>query len=201
MWLAFQPKICVLSGQPVELKALIRGRHPQRGELSPALFVPLTEQAGLTSALTAWVTDSVITRLSRLRKSCILLPVTINISCGDFARKGVVDSLEKRFVEAKLPTSLLGIGCLEIDRILESPAALQGLEMFKQHGFAIFLDNFNIDYISTSHLQRLPQGMIRLDRMLTSEIFSDTASRIITQSISAMLRELDCTTLLKTWTR
>lgn len=195
LWLAFQPKICLHSGRPVGLEALVRWHHPQRGELSPALFVPLAEQTELLSALTAWVTDRTIARLARLRNSCIQLPVTVNISSRDFSREGFADALEAKMLRAKLPTSLLGIECLETERIIESPAAMQGLEMLKLRGFGISLDDFGTGYSNISYLRRMPLDVIKLDRTLISDISSDTASRIIARSIIAMLKELDYTVL------
>jgi EAL domain-containing protein (putative c-di-GMP-specific phosphodiesterase class I) len=195
LWLAFQPKICLHSGSPVGLEALIRWRHPQRGELSPTLFVPLAEQTELLSALTTWVTDRAISRLARLRSSCLQLPVTINISCRDFSREGFADALEAKMIKAKLPTSLLGIECLETERILESPAAMEGLEMLRLRGFGISLDDFGTGYSNISYLRRMPLDVIKLDRTLISEISSDTASRIIARSIITMLKELDYTVL------
>ena len=195
LWLAYQPKVCLHSGLPVGLEALVRWRHPVRGELTPALFVPLAEQTELLSALTAWVTDRAIARLARLRNSCIQLPVTINISSRDFSREGFADALEAKMLKAKLPTALLGIECLETERIIESPAAMQGLEMLKLRGFGISLDDFGTGYSNISYLRRMPLDVIKLDRTLISEISSDTASRIIARSIIAMLKDLDYTVL------
>lgn len=195
LWLAYQPKICLQSGRPVGLEALIRWRHPQRGELSPAHFVPLAEQTELLSELTTWVTDRVIKRLARLRNSCVQLPVTINVSSRDFAREGFADALETKMIRARLPTSLLGIECLETERILESPAAMRGLEMLKLRGFGISLDDFGTGYSNISYLRRMPLDVIKLDRSLISELSSDTASRIIARSIIAMLKDLDYTVL------
>ncbi|RAH27304.1 bifunctional diguanylate cyclase/phosphodiesterase [Pantoea agglomerans] len=195
LWLAFQPKICLHSGRPVALEALIRWHHPIRGELSPALFVPQAEQTSLLSDLTTWVTDRVIRRLARLRNSCIQLPVTVNVSSQDFAREGFADALEVKMIKAKLPTSLLGIECLETERIIENPAAMHGLEMLKLRGFGISLDDFGTGYSNISYLRRMPLDVIKLDRSLISEISSDTASRIIARSIITMLKDLDYTVL------
>lgn len=195
LWLAYQPKICLKSGRPVGLEALIRWRHPQRGEISPAYFVPLAEQTELLSELTTWVTDRVIKRLSRLRNSSIHLPVTVNVSSRDFAREGFADALEAKMIRAKLSTSLLGIECLETERILENPVALEGLEMLKMRGFGISLDDFGAGYSNISYLRRMPLDVIKLDRSLISEISSDTASGVIASSIITMLKTLDYTVL------
>ncbi|WP_307745456.1 EAL domain-containing protein [uncultured Pantoea sp.] len=195
LWLAYQPKICLHSGKPIGLEALIRWRHPQRGELSPAEFLPFAGQTELLSELTRWVTEQAITRLSRLRDSYIQLPVTINVSSSDFSRSGFADELEEQMIKAKLPVSLLGIECLETERILESPSAMQGLEMLKLRGFGISLDDFGTGYSNISYLRRMPLDVIKLDRSLISEISSDTGSRVIARSIIAMLKDLDYTVL------
>jgi EAL domain-containing protein (putative c-di-GMP-specific phosphodiesterase class I) len=98
-------------------------------------------------------------------------------------------------IRAKLPTRLLGIECLETERILESPDAIRGLEMLKLRGFGISLDDFGTGYSNISYLRRIPLDVIKLDRSLVSEISSDTASRIIARSIIAMLKDLDYTVL------
>lgn len=195
LWLAFQPKICLQSGRPVGLEALIRWRHPVRGELSPAQFIPLAEKTELLSELTSWVMDHSIARLTRLRNTCIQLPITVNISSRDFSREGFADLLEDKMIKARLPTSLLGIECLETERILESSAAMRGMEMLKLRGFGISLDDFGTGYSNISYLRRMPLDVIKLDRTLISEIASDTASRIIARSIILMLKELDYTVL------
>ncbi|MGD9427013.1 EAL domain-containing protein [Pantoea sp. NSTU24] len=195
LWLAYQPKICLHSGKPIGLEALIRWQHPQHGELSPAQFLPFAGQTELLSELTAWVTERAIARLSRLRDSYIQLPVTINVSSSDFSRDSFADELEEQMIRAKLPVSLLGIECLETERILESPAAMQGLEMLKLRGFGISLDDFGTGYSNISYLRRMPLDVIKLDRSLISEISSDTASRVIARSIIAMLKDLDYTVL------
>ncbi|UIL54977.1 MULTISPECIES: GGDEF domain-containing phosphodiesterase [Pantoea] len=191
LYLVYQPKICLHSGKPVGLEALVRWHHPTRGELSPAAFLPLAEQTDLLSTLTAWVIDQAVDRLRRLRNNCIQLPLTVNVSVRDFSREGFAAALESKMLKAKLPTSLLGIECLETERIIESPTALRGLELLKHRGFGISLDDFGSGYSNISYLRRMPLDVIKLDRSLISELSSDTASRIIARSIIAMLKELD----------
>ncbi|WP_312046568.1 GGDEF and EAL domain-containing protein [Erwinia sp.] len=195
LWIAYQPKICLHSGKPVGLEALIRWRHPLQGELSPASFVPQAEQVELLTALTSWITDRVVDRLARLRSSHIQLPITINISVRDFSHKNFALMLEDKMLKEKLPNALLGIECLETERILESPTALSGLDMLKRKGFTISLDDFGMGYSNISYLRRMPLDVIKLDRSLIRDISSDTSSRIIARSIISMLKELDYTVL------
>lgn len=193
LWLAYQPKICLRTGQPLGLEALVRWRHPLRGELSPALFVPLAEQTELLSKLTGWVTDRAIGRLKRLRNSAIQLPITINVGSHDIAREGFASMLEDKMIRSKLPTSMLGIECMETERIIENPTAMRGLERLKLKGFNISLDDFGTGSSNIGYLRRMPLDIIKLDQSLISEISSDTASRIIARSIINMLKDLDYT--------
>lgn len=116
--------------------------------------------------------------------------MTINASSRDFAREGFADALEAKMIKAKLSPSLLGIECLESERIIENLAAMRGLEMLKLRGGGVSLDDFGTGYSNISYLRRMPLDVIKLDRTLISEILSDTASRII-----AMLKDLDYTVL------
>lgn len=191
LYLVYQPKVRLQDGMPVGLEALIRWRHPTRGELSPAAFIPLAEQTELLGEVTAWVINSVILRLTALRNSPIQLPITINVSVRDFSQKGFAEQLESRMIKAGLSTALLGIECLETERIIESSAALQGLEMLKLKGFGISLDDFGTGYSNVSYLRRMPLDVIKLDRSLISDLSVDTASRVIVRSIITMLKELD----------
>jgi EAL domain-containing protein (putative c-di-GMP-specific phosphodiesterase class I)/GGDEF domain-containing protein len=191
LYLVYQPKICLMTGLPIGLEALIRWRHPTRGELSPAHFIPLAEQTSLLQEITEWVIERTIERLKRLQGKGIQLPITVNVSVRDFSHGDFADRIETKMTKARLPTSLLGIECLETERILESPAAIRGLEMLKQRGFGIALDDFGTGYSNISYLRRMPLDVIKIDRSIVSGLTTDTAARIITKSIITMLKELD----------
>jgi len=154
-------------------------------------FVPLAEQTELLQAMTTWVIDQTIARMARLRNHCTQLPVTVNVSLNDFAREEFAAVLEEQMQRHRLPTSLLGIECLETERIIESPMAMAGLMRLKQRGFGISLDDFGTGYSNISYLRRMPLDVIKLDRSLISDLSSDMASRIIARSIISMLKELD----------
>jgi len=155
------------------------------------MFIPFAEQAGLLQDLTGWVIANVITQLAGWHALGLALPVSVNVSIQDISAPGFADSLEARMIRARLPTSLLGIECLETERIIESAAALKGLEMLKLRGFPISLDDFGTGYSNISYLRRMPIDIIKLDQSLISKLSEDTASRIIARSIIGMLKELD----------
>ena len=98
-------------------------------------------------------------------------------------------------LEARLPNNLLGIECLETERIIENAQALSGLHRLYEKGFNISLDDFGTGYSNISYLRRMPLDVIKLDRSLISGVLKDASSLIIARSIIKMLKELDYTVL------
>lgn len=84
--------------------------------------------------LTAWVIDRTIAQLSEWRDQGLTLPVSINLAASDFSRPDFAEELEQKLRNASLDPALLGLECLETEKMLESPAALNGLDMLKNAG-------------------------------------------------------------------
>ena len=190
LYLVYQPKLCLHTGRPVGTEALIRWHHPLLGELSPVIFIPLAKQTNLLSRLTTWVIDEAIAWLSRLPPQ-LRVPVSVNVSEQDFARDDFADSLEERMFRSGLSASLLGIECLETERIIENKAAVNGLEMLKLRGFSISLDDFGTGYSNISYLRQMPLDVIKIDRSLIHELSTSIAPQIIVRNIIVMLKQLD----------
>ncbi|WP_017798874.1 bifunctional diguanylate cyclase/phosphodiesterase [Winslowiella toletana] len=191
LYLVYQPKVNLQSGKTVGLEALIRWRHPLLGELSPAKFIPLVEKTSLMSEVTDWVIDNTLKQLHQWKNKGIRIPVSVNVTVSDFSRPGFADMLEEKMLRMGLQPDDLGIECLETEKVLESSAALNGLDMLKLRGFRISLDDFGAGYSNISYLRRIPMDVIKLDRSLIDRLASDTASRIIARSVISMLKELD----------
>lgn len=75
--------------------------------------------------------------------------------------------------------------------MLESPAALIGLDMLKQRGFKISLDDFGSGYSNINYLRQIPMDIIKLDRSIVSKVAGDNASRIIVRNVITLLKQLD----------
>lgn len=191
LYLVYQPKVDLQSGKPVGLEALIRWRHPERGELPPDKFIPLLEKTSLMSLLTDWVIEKSLHQLAVWKDKGIRLPISVNVSASDFSRAGFADQLEEKMLRMGLRPEDLGIECLETEKILESEAALNGLDMLKLRGFQISLDDFGSGYSNISYLRRIPMDVIKLDRSLINRLSRDTGSRIIAKSVINLLKELD----------
>jgi len=195
LYLAYQPKVCLKTGRTVGLEALIRWHHPERGELFPADFVPLAVKTNLISVLTDWVIDRVIVQLKTWKQEYQLIPVSVNVSERDFSRPGFAADLASKMQAADLPTSFMGVECLENELITESHVAINGLEALRTEGFVISLDDFGTGYSNISYLQEIPLDVIKVDMSLINRMDNDQASRVIVRSIIQMLKELNYTVL------
>lgn len=191
LYLVYQPKMSLATGQPVSLEALIRWHHPERGELSPAEFLPVAHFTNLMHSLTDWVINEAVRQLEIWSCSALLLPVSVNVSVSDLSRHDFAATLAEKMRQANLPTYLLGLECLENEIVTENQAALFNMEQLRQQGFRILLDDFGAGYSNIGYLRLLPVDIIKLDKSLISGAVNDPSSRIITGSVIHMLKKLN----------
>lgn len=191
LYLVYQPKISLIAGQTVSLEALIRWRHPERGELSPADFLPVAHFSGLMNRLTDWVVDEAVRQLTVWSDNFSFLPVSVNVSVSDLSRIGFAATLSKKMQCAGLPAHLLGLECLENEIVTENTEALTNMAELRELGFRILLDDFGAGYSNISYLRRMPADIIKLDKSLIGGITKDSGSRTIASSIIRMLKDLD----------
>lgn len=191
LYLVYQPKISLVTGRVTGAEALLRWQHPKNGEVLPGKFIPLVEKTSLMRELTAWVIDHTIAQLSAWRDRGLSLPVSVNLAASDFSRPDFAEELEQKLRDARLDPSLLGVECLETEKMLESPTALNGLAMLKLRGFKISLDDFGSGYSNINYLRQIPMDIIKLDRSIVSEIARDKPSLIIARNVVMLLKQLD----------
>ncbi|UXY09188.1 EAL domain-containing protein [Kosakonia sp. ML.JS2a] len=191
LYLVYQPKISLHTGTTVGVEALLRWEHPVLGNIPPATLVALAERTSLMAGLTQWVVDRAIKQLVEWRQNNITMPISVNVSVSDLSKPGFADALEEKIFRARLTTADLRVECLETEKVLESPIALDELDMLKVRGFKILLDDFGAGYSNISYLRKIPIDIIKIDRSLISRVANDKGSQIIAKNIISMLKELD----------
>lgn len=190
LYLAYQPKISLASGRLAGLEALIRWRHPVRGELPPDAFLPGAARTRLHAELADWVLRSVMAQLVYWRDAGCAVPVSVNLSESDFSRSDFAMTLHDSLISSGLKPEMLEIECLETEKIVEKEGAVAALSALRALGFRIALDDFGAGYSNVSYLHLMPLDVIKLDRVLVRDIVTDERSRIIAISIIRMLKAL-----------
>ncbi len=185
--LHYQPQIDVLLGDALGAEALVRWRHPTRGMVSPAEFIPIAEEAGLMGPIGAWVLDRALREQQRwAERGHDHMRISVNASAQQLSRVGFADE-----VSAFLAEHRVGAGALEIE-ITESTALSEGdlvrtnLRALRALGIRVALDDFGTGYSSLTLLQKLRVDTLKIDRSFVSTLASDPTTQVIVNSLIHM---------------
>jgi diguanylate cyclase (GGDEF)-like protein/PAS domain S-box-containing protein len=186
--LAYQPLVNMQTGQVKELEALLRWKHPGRGWVSPAEFIPCAEESGLIIPIGEWV-------LKRACREAAAWPgkmrVAVNLSPVQFRDKALLETTAAALMESSLPADRLELEITESVLLLDDDVNLSLLRDLREMGIRIALDDFGTGYSSLSYLQRFPFDKLKIDRSLVSHVAESEGGRAVIRAVIAMCRALD----------
>ncbi|MGX9963563.1 putative bifunctional diguanylate cyclase/phosphodiesterase [Roseomonas sp. F4] len=162
--LAYQPKFSVATGALKGCEALLRWNHPERGAISPGLFIPVAEETGLIQPITQRVLDLACRQALAWRAMGLEVPVAVNLSAGHFGAEQGVRLVEEALAATGCDPALLEVEVTEGLFLRCAEAARQSLEALRALGVRIALDDFGTGYSSLGYLRHLPFDVIKLDR-------------------------------------
>lgn len=165
--LLFQPVQDIATQQASSLEAFLRWQHPTLGAISPAIFIPLAEEAGLMNNLTAWVYSQARKSQNQLHGLGFALPVSINLSAQDLANSQLIQTMLQH--EQKYPkTQRVKFELAESAMNLDTPASQRSLELIKKSGTVLVMDDFGAGQSFIGKLASLPISEIKIDMALLS---------------------------------
>ena len=187
----YQPCVDLRSNEITGCEALVRWRHPLRGMISPAEFVPIAEETGLINQLGEWV---LVTACKEAVNWPDHISLAVNVSPVQF-RSGTL-ALK---VIAALAASGLSAGRLELEiteavLIRDDETALAALHQLRAIGIRIALDDFGTGYSSLSYLKRFPFDKIKIDRCFVTDIADPQGSAGIVEAVVNIAAERSMTT-------
>jgi EAL domain-containing protein (putative c-di-GMP-specific phosphodiesterase class I) len=189
--LFYQPKIDLVSGAVVAVEALIRWRHPQRGRVSPARFIPVAEDTGLIVPIGAWVLREAC-RQNRAWQDETLprIRIAVNVSAVELRAKGFVDGVRTILNETGLPPNCLEFELTETFLTQNTASTALVLEALKEMGIQLALDDFGTGYSSLSYLKRFPIDTLKIDRSFVRDIAVDEDDAGIVSAVIGMGKSL-----------
>ncbi|RED34419.1 diguanylate cyclase/phosphodiesterase [Rhodopseudomonas thermotolerans] len=182
----YQPQ-ATAAGAIIGFEALLRWRHPVRGMVSPALFVPLAEETGQIGPIDEWVLRSACAEAASWSKP---LAIAVNFSPLDFRRLDVPALILQILLETGLEPSRLEVEITEGVLIDDFAGAIAILRKIKNLGVRVAMDDFGAGYSSLSYLQSFPFDKIKIDQAFTRKLETNPESAAIVEAILSLARTL-----------
>jgi diguanylate cyclase (GGDEF)-like protein len=190
--LHYHPIVDIRTNEIANVEALIRWRHPERGPIAPADFIPLAEESGLINQIGEWV----------LRRACAdaagwppQYKVAANLSPVQFRRGNLVDVISGILAEAGLSPDRLMLEITESVLMQGSSENFETLHQLRKLGISIVLDDFGTGYSSLSYLRMFPFDQIKIDRSFVSELSSNADCAAIVSAVASLGRSLHVDTV------
>ena len=193
LFLQYQPKVSLSTGEVVGVEALLRWAHPERGLVPPDAFVPLAENTGLIGPITHRVLDLALGQARRWADHGRPLQVAVNLS----ARNLLDDRLDTVVVELLgrhgVPARLLELEVTESAIMTDPIRATELLTRLHALGVAISIDDFGAGYTSLGQLKSLPISELKIDRSFVTTMETDSSDSLIVRSVIELSHNLGFT--------
>lgn len=189
--LHYQPLVDLAADRISGFESLLRWRHPEKGMISPADFIPVAEDIGLIVSLGEWV----------LRKACAEaakwpadVKVAVNLSPVQFRSRNLVQVVISALAQSGLSPLRLELEITESLFLAETEANLAILHQLRELGVSISMDDFGTGYSSLSYLRSFPFDKIKIDRSFIKDLAQRSDCVAIVRAISGLGRSLNITT-------
>lgn len=172
--LYYQPKINIVSGEVIGAEALIRWRHPQRGLLSPADFLPFIETHPISVDLGEWVIGTVLEQLREWHAQGIDIVVSVNVGARQFQQIDFVDRVALLLsAHPDIQPSRLELEVLETSALEDLAAVSAKIKACREMGVRFALDDFGTGFSSLTYLRHLPVDILKIDQSFVRDMLVD----------------------------
>ncbi|HEX2039617.1 MAG TPA: EAL domain-containing protein [Acidimicrobiales bacterium] len=171
--LHYQPLVSLERVSIVGLEALVRWRHPQKGMMSPADFIPLAEETGLILPIGEWVLEEACRQVREWQDAypgAVPLVMTVNLSARQFQQPDLCDRVAAVVKKTGISPDQL---CLEVTESVmmdDVDAATLMLKRLKDLGSCVAIDDFGTGYSSLSYLKRFPVDFVKIDKSFVADL-------------------------------
>jgi len=188
--LNYQP-ILDMKEELVGLEALLVWNHPKLGRISPAVFIPLAEEAGLIQQIGTWVLHEVCRQNAHWQKQGYApIRVAANISALQFSRPEFFDAVRTAIDQSKLSPEWLELELTEGVIIQEFAESVQSIRKLRELGVRISVDDFGTGYSSLNYLHELPLDTLKIDRSFLRNLSAEGGSLPVVQTIISLAHNL-----------
>jgi diguanylate cyclase len=188
----YQPQVDVTTGRMIGVEALLRWRHPQRGMISPATFIPIAEELGLIVPIGEWVLRNACQEFALFQTQIAHpLKLSVNLSMRQLQQVNFVEMVEQILQQTQINPACLQLELTETCLMKQVNTTVYTLQQLKQLGLAISIDDFGTGYSSLTYLSKLPIDALKIDHSFVSQLTIDKNAAVISNTIIDMAHRLN----------
>lgn len=194
--MVYQPQIDAFSCRMVGSEALLRWRHPQLGNVSPAEFIPLAERNGLIVSIGTWVLRQVMRQIRVWRDAGLPeMTVAVNLSAVQFAQPDLIEVIQRIANEEGVEPSLVELELTEAVALKNPEAAAKSIKALQEAGFKVSIDDFGTGYSSMTYLKKFAVDKLKIDQSFVRGVESSTNDQAIVRATVQMAHGLGMITI------
>ncbi len=191
-YLHYQPQYHATSEKMVGMEALIRWQHPEKGLISPGIFIPIAEETGMIEKIGEWVLREACEQGVRwLNAGYEINKIAVNVSAQQLREDSLPEAIALILEETGMPVENLCVELTETAMIVDPDEALLVLKKIKKLGVSLSLDDFGTGYSSLSYLKRFPIDTLKIDQAFIRDVKVDQENAALVKAIIAMAHGLD----------
>jgi predicted signal transduction protein with EAL and GGDEF domain len=185
--LVYQPQKDLKTGQVIGFEALLRWRHPTRGDIAPSVFIPIAEESGAILPIGEWVLRTACSEAATWEKP---LTVAVNISAVQIHSAHFANNVHEILLQTGLPPRRLELEITETALVRDLNRALLTLRQLKALGVRIAMDDFGTGYSSLSNLRAFPFDKIKIDHTFIKSVDENRQVATIVRAVLGLGRGL-----------
>ncbi|MDH4945019.1 EAL domain-containing protein [Sulfurimonas sp. C5] len=195
-YLVYQPQINIQNNTLIGAEALLRWKHPELGEISPAEFIPLAEDSGMILAIGEWVLRQAIMQTKIWNEqNDILITMAVNISAVQFRLPNLPKMVIEVLEEIGLDPSYLELELTEGIAMQNPEYAIHTISKLDEYGIKMAIDDFGTGYSSLSYLKKFKISKLKIDQGFIRDICTDPDDRAIVSATISLAKSLGLKTI------
>jgi EAL domain-containing protein (putative c-di-GMP-specific phosphodiesterase class I)/CHASE2 domain-containing sensor protein len=190
VWLAYQPKLDLATGETIGAEALARWTHPEKGPISPVEFVAAAEQHDRIAPLTAFVFEKAVEAAARIADRGIDFGIAVNLSARMLSDRRLPAKVAAILDKHGLETNKLTLELTETAAMTGSGSGIELLLGLRELGVKISIDDYGTGLSTLEYLKRIPASEIKIDQSFVKSMRDNRSDLIMVQSTIALAHSL-----------
>lgn len=191
----YQPIASLTEGSITKAEALLRWNHPELGEITPSVFIPLAEDTGLIHEIGEWMLEQVMLHSNKIKSEIgVRIQISVNISPVQFKRHSNDHWIDKLRTAGLLDQSIV----LEITEgllLTKTDSIIERLKQLRRAGIPISIDDFGTGYSSFSYLKDLPLDYLKIDQSFIKSLTLSDKNMALCEAIIMLSKKLGLTVI------